>query len=155
MPFQVSRSAWSVIGWVTISPPKINSEISKILALNFRDVQNFNKVPGTPKFQDSQKFQSFPYVLEKSRPLGLGIFEILEIFRIFGIFEISEILDFWKFQNFQKVSPYVLEKSLPLGLGIWKFWNFGIFGVFGVFGNLGNFELVGNCGILGIDFQEG
>ena len=28
VPFQVSRSAWSVIGWVTISPPKINSENS-------------------------------------------------------------------------------------------------------------------------------
>ena len=51
MPFQVSRSAWSVIGWVTISPPKINSEVFKILAPNFRDVQSFNKVPGTPKFQ--------------------------------------------------------------------------------------------------------
>ena len=68
------------------SCPKINSEISKILAHNFRDFQKFNKVPGTPKFpkfpQNSkkQKIQNFqkvrPYVLEKPRPLGQGILEI-------------------------------------------------------------------------------
>ena len=133
MPFQASRSAWSVIGWVTISPPKINSEISKILALNFRDVQNFNKVPGTPKFpkfQDSQKFQSFPYVLEKSRPLGLGIFEILEISRIFGIFEISEILDFLEIPKFPKSQPLCFGKipSTRSGdLEILEFWNFWSF----------------------------
>ena len=44
MPSQLSRSAWSVIGWVTISRPKLNSKISKILAPNFPDFQNFRKV---------------------------------------------------------------------------------------------------------------
>ena len=102
MPFQVSRSAWSVIGWVTISHPKINSEISKILAPNFRDFQKIKKVPGIPTFPKFPKmsnllnkyYQNFhkvrPYVLEKSRPLGLGILEILEILDFLGNFKFSK-----------------------------------------------------------------
>ena len=59
MPSQLSRSAWSVIGWVTISPAKLNSKISKIskiLAPNFPDFQHFRN------FQNFQKVS--PYVLE-------------------------------------------------------------------------------------------
>ena len=44
MPSLLSRSAWSVIGWVTISPPKLNSKISNILAPNFPISKNFQKV---------------------------------------------------------------------------------------------------------------
>ena len=92
MPFQVSRSAWSVIGWVTISHPKINSEISKILAPNFRDFQNFekSKFPKIPKFPKSS-----PLCFGKSRPLSLGILEISEFLEILEFLEMLEILDFF------------------------------------------------------------
>ena len=62
MPSQLSRSAWSVIGWVTISPPKLNSKISKIMAPNFPDFQNFQNFRNFQLFQNFQKVR--PYVLE-------------------------------------------------------------------------------------------
>ena len=130
MPSQLSRSAWSVIGWVTISPPKLSSKISKnskILAPNFPDFQNFQN------FRNFQKVR--PYVLEN--PVHW-----VGPFRKFWNF--WNFWTFWKFQNFQKVRPYVLEKSRPLGLGILEILEY-----------FANFGLVGNFGILGIDFQEG
>ena len=92
--------------------------------------QNFKKVPGTPKFPNFPKVR--PYVLEKSRPLGLGILEIL---------------DFLEIPKFPKVRPYVLERSRPLRLGILD--------ILEILEILKFWKLYGNFGILGIDFQEG
>ena len=129
MPFQVSRSAWSVIGWVTISPPKINSIISKILAPNFRKFQNIPKIPKFPKFpknskiskiseisknfQNLQKLQNFQIskklalmfwknpVHTRSGDFGdFGNFGIFQILKFLEILEIFEILDFLEILEF-------------------------------------------------------
>ena len=149
---------------MTISPPKINSEISKILAPNFRD---FQELQNSQKIQKIQSFQNVrPYVLEKSRALGLGILEILKFL---------EIVDFLEIPKFPKSSPLCFGAILSTRSGDFgNFENFGDFGIFGNVGNLGNFGLFGSFGIfcllhgcvrsreigltpvnLGIDFQEG
>ena len=117
MSFLVSRSAWSVIGWVTISPPKINSKISKILAPNFPDFQisKFSKLSQISK--KSQNFQKVrPYVLETSCPLGLAVLEILEGFGNFAIFEKPEHygIEFWKFSNLS----YTTQLRLLRGVSV-------------------------------------
>ena len=95
-----SRSAWSVTGWVTISPPKLNSKISKSLAPNF-PISEISKISKSP-----------PLCFGKSCPLGRAILEISEISAISEISEILEIRKVRRFQNFQKVRPYVLENPL-------------------------------------------
>ena len=108
------------------------------ISIQFQEFQNF---------QNSQ-FQN--YVLEKSRPLGLGILEFLEsleilaILEILGLLEILELKKFSTIQNFQKVRPYVLKKSRPLDLRILEFLEI-----------LEILDFFWKFGILGIDFQEG
>ena len=126
--------AWSVIGWVTISPPKINSEISKIIARNFRDLQNFNTVPGIPKFP---KFPIPKLCFGKVPSTRSGDFGNFGICGKFGNFGIEKIFNNPKFP---KVRPYVFKKSRPLDLRILEFLE--ILEILDFFGNLEFLELI-------------
>ena len=124
MPSQLSRSAWSVIGWVTSSFPKLNSKISKILAPNFPNSkiskmarpsgQDFPKHKGgnfgnfgNPASERIPKFpKSPPLCFGKSCPLGRAILEI------------SEILEIRKVSEFPKSPPLCFGTSCPLGRAI-------------------------------------
>ena len=96
MPSQLSRSAWSVIEWVTIRP----NSIPKFSRLPFR-ITNISKISQIPKISEISK--KFALMFGKSCPLGRAILEISEILEIR-----SE-----KFPKFSKVRPYVLENPVP------------------------------------------
>ena len=117
-PLQVSRSAWSVIGWVTISPPENQFQ-------EYQNFQNNPKHPKCPKFPKIPNFPKSPDLVDGICPKHKG-----ELFGNFGM----------NFQTVQNFNFPTIPKFPDLVDGIFAKHKGELFGNFGILGILGNFR---------------